>query len=233
MRKLGVLAVAVLAMAGCTTGDTGKLPRMGVDFAKIRAVAIAVRKDEDFSVRVFRVTERWIESGSKEEAALLAPLFIIQWARWASQSSQDAALAAEVRPLLEDYDPVPLLAEKLRDRLQERRFAIIRLVDPKSVKKLTDVDAVLEVTLKEWGLYRCWDDHEALRVGLRTQTKMILREDRETVWERDQLDLEDCHPRSTILTEKGYLREMLSRAVHNQSSKIAGELTFGLAPWSN
>ena len=126
------------------------------------------------------------------------------------------------------FDPKKQMEERLHHYMQIANVFTTIDEDTNALEG-EKLDAVLEVTLKEWGLRLCTGSGSSkqVQVGLDVHGKMLSLEDHSTVWERNELYLDgECYSLEDFRYREGLLESVLTRAIDNLSGKIVNEICF-------
>lgn len=213
-----------LLVSACTPTTGTHILLNQSNLTKIKTIGIIVKKEEDFSVRLSR--EKTTATGAVLFGLIGAAV------EAGARSSADIQREEKFKPLVGDYDPQKLMDERLHHYLQLAKVfnTVISIDDPDhKVLKGKELDGILEVTLKEWGLRLCLNpgSQEQVQVGVSVHGRMFLLEDGSSVWERDELYLNgECHPVENFRSHEGLLKDGLSRTIDNLSGKIVNEIRF-------
>lgn len=213
------LAAAIFLSCTPTTGSRifGQY-----DPAKIKAIAVTVKNEEDFSVRLSR----------EEMTATGAVLFGLLGAgiEAAARHSADRGVEEQFKAIMATYDPKKPMNDSLHRHLRSSGslVTVVGDIGDNAVSRLKQLDGVLEVTLKEWGLRRCpGPSPDRAQIGLNIYARMSLAQEWSTVWERDELHLDgECRPWQDYRSHEGLLKEALSRTLNNLAGKIVNEILF-------
>lgn len=275
---LVVFPLIGLVFSSCGTVSSGtRVSLRQSDLAKIKTIGVVVKKDKNFSVRLFRdlglpaglaagqpafvafeaartaeaasrlaapiggglvlggLDLRSVETtpavtGSQAASAILGVVAVAgAISSMKELSSKDAQLEAEFKPTVGDYDPRKRMGERLRYHLEVGKFLVTVLsseIENRNILKGKKFDAVLQVTLKEWGLRPCMAAGEA-QVGVNVHGRVFLLEDGGTVWEREELYRDgECHPLEALRSREGPLDGILTRTIDNLAGKLANEILF-------
>lgn len=204
------------------TPTTGSRISGQYDPRKIKAIGVTVKNEEDFSVRLSR----------EEMTATGAVLFGLLGAgiEAAARHSADRGVEEQFKPIMATYDPKKPMNERLHHHLQSSGslMTVVGDIGDNAVSRPKELDGVLEVTLKEWGLRRCpGPSPDRVQIGLNIYARMSVVQDRSTVWERDELYLDgECRPWQDYRSHEGLLKEALSRTLDNLAGKIVNEFLY-------
>ena len=222
--NLSIFLLFGFVLSSCTATTGTKVSPSQSDLGKVKTIGLSVKKEEPFSVRISR----------EQESAVGAVFFGLLGAgvEAAGRAATDAGYAEEIKPAVGDFDPKKVMNEKLIHYLESSKaFSKILTIDKENGTTTNEMklDGVLEVTLKEWGLRLCVAQgmHEMVQVGVNMHGRMILLEDSNTIWERDELYLDGkCHRMEDFKSREGLLKESLSSAINNLSGKIVNYILF-------
>ncbi len=174
-------------LSSCTPTTGTKVPVDRSSLTKLQRVGITITVDEDFSVRISR--EKKTNIGAAFGALLGAGI------EAAARSNTDAQYAERLKPMLGAYDPAKLLAEGLLQQFErDQVFPTVVSVpaEEKNAVRGRGLDAVLAITLKQWGLRVCHGSNteEKVQAGLYVEGRIVSGERGEMVWERHELYLD-------------------------------------------
>lgn len=224
LHPLVILLLVVLLLSACTTTSGTRLSASQGDLAKIKKLGTVVKSEEGFSVRQAR--EKM--TGTGIFLASVVGLAIEAGLRSASDSKEEETL----KPVIGNFDPTRLLAEHLTNALRaqpEFRTADTATTSDPSVLRREGFDALLEVTVKEWGLRVCStsDDTENVQAGFSVHGRLLHLDIGSPIWERSEVYLDgECHPVEAFRSRDGLLRTALSRAAERLARRIVNDLMF-------
>jgi hypothetical protein len=211
--SLAIIALSLLASCTPTTGT--KIAVNQSEISKIKSIGVLVKKDEDFSVRL-----------SREEMSNTGAAFglIGVGIEAAVRRSSDKDKEEQIKPSLGNFDPQAPLTERLRFHLQEGAIATSEVTDG---GEKTAADAILEVTVRQWGLRRCpGPAPEVVQAGFNVNGKLYRASGHATVWEREELYLNgDCRPWSMFRSEE-LANDILPRALDALATKLVYEILY-------
>ena len=227
--RIGLAPVLLVSLAflvlSCTptTGTRTTLDQAKI--SKILNLGVRVIQNEEFSVNVSRMKSsakgaaRFGLLGAGVEAAM--------------RSSSDSSEAERFEAILRDFKIKDLMDERLRYHLkQAKTFSeIVSLTaeDDSGERNISSTDSVLEVTMKEWGLRRCFSpgSQQRVQVGLVLEASLSTSKEGEAAWEREELYLDrDCLSLDQFRSQNGLLIENLSRATDILAAKMVNDILF-------
>jgi len=217
--RLCFLVAALVTLASCTPTTGTKVTLNQAEISKIKSVGVLVKTEEEFSVRLSR------EEMSNAGASMFGLIGVGVEA--AIRRSSDKNVEEQLKASVGNYDPEKSLAERLRYHLQISG-SIGAASKPENIGDVSkQTDAVLEVTIREWGMRRCpGPATEVVQAAFNVNGKLYRTGDRDVVWERDELYLNgDCRPWAAFKSED-LSKEILPRAVDTLASKLVYEILF-------
>lgn len=232
-RRLGELTKVFLlfglVFSSCTPTTGTRVRLSPTNLSKIKSIGVMVKKEGDFSVRLSR--EELSATGIVVGSIFgVVGTLVGAGAEVAGRQSADQRIEEQFKPVVGDYDPRRLMTERLHHYLLSAGpFKDVVTADKEvGALKGKESDALLEVTLREWGLRRCLGPAgENIQVGLDIQGKMLRLDDGTAVWERDELYLDGaCLPWRDFLSRERLLKDTFSKAIDNLSGKIVNEILF-------
>lgn len=217
-----IFLMSVLFLCSCTTTTGTKISHTQNTLSKINKIGIIVNKENEFSVRLSR------DKMTTTSTCLFGLLgYAIEHS---ARANIDQNLANEFRPQIGIFNPEKHMEEKLLYYLQSakvfRAVEIGKAEDHALLKKM-QFDAVLKITIKEWGLRLCVgaDKKEQLQAGIDIHALLI--EHGTTIWERNELYIDrDCHSLEELRSQKEIVENNLARAVDDLSARIVNEICF-------
>ena len=224
-----ILFLCGFFISDCTPMTGSRVVTSRTDIAKIKTIGITVKKDENFSVRLSR--EEFSATGLVAGQILLGlpGALLGTGIEAARRNSADLAIEEQFKPLLGNYDPQKEMGQKMLHHLQPtKQFTEVVIIDAQddSSPRGRELDSLVEVTLREWGLRRCVGPEQNVQIGLNINGKLLLKSG-STIWERDELYLDGtCRPWGDFLSHEGLLKGALANAIENLSGKIANEILF-------
>lgn len=216
-----ILLVGLLTLA-CTpkTGTRASL-RPG-DLERVHTVGIRVNVERGFSVRVSR--EQMTNTGA------IAGGFIGDMVEKSIRASYDRRLEDELQPALGVFEPGRVMRARLHEYLQRAGVATQTEPAQDSPPSAAHVlDAVLKVTIRDWGFQLCPGpgSAERLQAAISMHGQLVLLPDGRTVWERDELYLHgEGRAAYDLRTETGLLTSVLTQAVDTLSGRIVNDILF-------
>ena len=218
----GFFLISTILLTACTPTTGTRIVLTQGELKKITSIGVAAKKDQEFSVLLSR----------QEGTATGAVLFGLVGAavESAMRHSADTKIEEKFKPIVSDYDLEREFNLSLLQHLQASKFfASAVSVEAKNNPLYADeaLDAVLEVTIREWGLRRCVGPGAGLvQVGIAVLGRLLLVGDRRTLWERDELYLDgDCRLWHSFQSQPA-LKEHLSRTVDDLAGKIINEMLY-------
>ena len=220
------LLASVLLIGLVLSSCRGKeIPLVEGNWAKIKRIAILVKGEGDFSVRLSREK---MSASLNEYANLDAPGLVL-WAMEAGvRSAADQRKTDKLKPKADDFDPKAVMEERLNHYM---KLANVFTTQDEEGKLLEGrkLDAILEITLKGWDLRLCAapGSQKRVQVALDVHGRILLLEDRRTAWERNEFYLDgECYSVEDFLYREGLLKAVFIRALDNLSAKIVDEVCF-------
>jgi hypothetical protein len=217
--RLWLLSVAAFMLSSCTPTTGNKVAVNQTEVAKIKSIGVVVKKEEGFSVRLSR------EEMTNAGGAMLGLIGVGIEA--GMRRSSDKGLEEQFKPIVGDYAPENPLSERVIFHLQTsgsmNSFAF-RDTEEASRK---NVDAILELTVREWGLRRCpGTAAETVQPGFNVNGKLYRKDDRRVLWEREEIYLNgDCRPWPAFKSDT-LVKDTLPAVIDNLATKLVYEIVF-------
>ena len=211
-----------LILSSCTVVTTGtRTPLNQSNLSKIKKIGILVKKEENFSVRL-----SFIKGPSP-----LGVLFpFVLGVEAGVRLSIDKKLEEEFKPILGHFDPKKLMNDRLHQSLQLAKVfhTVVSINEEEwNVLERKELDGILEITLKEWGLYPCVSASDQAVVGFNMHGRILLLEHGSIAWERNELYLDgDCYFLEDFRSREELLRDVLIGAIGDLSEIIVNEVIF-------
>jgi hypothetical protein len=220
---VGIVLLAPSALAACTTTTGTRLSPSQSDISKIKRLGMLVRADEAFSVR--RAREKLTNTGAAVGGLLGAAI------EAGVRTSADTRDEESLKPITNSLDPSQLLGGPLKTTLTTTAFPTVSAVSSveRAALRGEGLDAVLDVTLKEWGLRVCTtSDHtDDVQAAYRVHGRLVLADSGSMIWERHELFLDGtCRPISAFRTQEGLLSTTMSQAATELARRIVNELLY-------
>lgn len=220
-----------LVISSCTTTTGNRIPLRQANLTKIKKIGILVKNQGDFSVKVSRDKSKGV-GGSAGSFLGLVGYAVGSSIEDEIRSYVDRRVEEGLKSILSDFDPKKLMEERLHRYMQLTKFFVTKNVEQNALEE-KELDGVLEVTLVDWGFRSstCPDSTKEVQVGLEVQARMLLLEDRSTVWERNELYLDgECYSLEDFRYREESLKAVLTRAIDNLSNKIVYEICYPTNP---
>jgi hypothetical protein len=212
--------------SSCTSTTGTRIQMNQASLSKVRTLGIVIKQQEDFSVRMSR--DRTTNTG----AAFFGLVGV--GVENAVRASNDSEHTQRLKSGIERFDPSKKLGESLKARLEaSRQFDNVEYLsaEKEDANKSASYDAILEVTLGEWGLRLCIGYGEAdrgrLQAALELSSRLFPTKDAgASIWERNEIHMEGtCHVMEELKSEERLLKA-LSRAVDRAAGRTANEILF-------
>lgn len=212
-----VVVLIGLVVASCTPTTGTRVSLNPSNLSKIKSIGVVVTKEEDFSVRLSR------EEGTATGAALFG--LIGAGIEAAARDSSDKQVEEQFKSIVADYNPNKPMSDRLRHHLRES--GSFNTIADGALLRSKELDASLEVTIREWGLRRCAGKSGTVQVGFNLYARVVLVDNGSTVWERNELYLDgECRPWQEFKANGRLLKSVFARSIDNVSGKIVNEFLF-------
>jgi len=214
--------------------------------SKIKKIAVVVNVDEEFNVSV---EEYGSSPSSFYPHDIMIHLIIDSITVHYLNEKHEEILESKLIQFLPDE----LISDRLKHYLESSNAgftAEISKVKSPSILKAKGFDTILEVNLKEWGIVRCkatfpifgkkvkvekyhrssfwsgeWIKPKIVRARIKLSGRMISIEDSSTVWEREELYMDEtCYYLVDLKSQPELLVDMLTRAIQNLAENTVNEV---------
>lgn len=193
--------------------------------ALIRSLGIIVHKESEFTI-----TYSADQEASLGAVIILGPLGA--WAERASRISDDENTAEDIKPLLADFDPQLYMKQKLFEYFSKSSIAEKSLpidTDKPTIISQENIDTILEVNIRYWGLRRCLDteNKNLLNVIFDTNSKLLSAGTGEVVWEYNKIFIDNNkYSLYDFRSNPGLLKKVMEQAARSCSQRIFNEIQY-------
>jgi hypothetical protein len=221
---LTLLVLLACVLGGCTTQTGTRIKLTEAGLSGIQTCGVFVKQQEGFSVRLER--ERLTGTGAVLGGLLGAGI------ETGIRQSHDEHLTKDLLPVLGEFAPSKLMQDKLREYLEAAQlFGTVVLLDSNDRATLKEMhcDALLEVTLTQWGLVVCNSTRadDRLQAGIDVHEKLSRLTDGRPVWERNALHLDgNCYFTEQYKSKDRLLVDELTRAIDDLAARTVNEIRY-------
>lgn len=147
---------------------------------------------------------------------------------------RDDHLTRDCQPVMGGFAVGKLLQDKLREDLEAtKQFAAVLIVDSneRATLQKMNCDALLEITITQWGLVRCASTRadDRLQVAINVDQRLTRLADNQLIWRRNALHANgDCYSAEQYKSKDGLLVDELTRAIEDVASYAANEIRYEL-----
>lgn len=214
-----ILAAAALSLAACGPVHTTVRPTVS-HLAGVQRVAVVVAEDGAFTV----VKER------AKATATGAVLFGVIGAAVASAANQsmDREETDKMRPGLTGFSPAPALRDAFVEALKGSGRLQVEVVDSERTLQGQDYDAVIHLTVKEWGVRlpsRAISDKLAAFAEI--QARMTRARSQDMLWDEHEVSLGNGrHDLEAYRADAALLRGELTDMLQSAGYRLANLLIY-------
>lgn len=215
--------LTTLALSACTATTGTRRSASAAELGRIKKLGTEVKTEEAFSVR--RARERLTNTG-----ALIGGLVGLS-IEAGVRTANDAKVEEALRPALGDFDAARILSDRINAALRAQpAFGNADTAPAETeTRRRGGFDAILTVTLKQWGLRVCTtsDPTDDLQAGFNVEGRLLLSDSGSPIWERTEIYLDgQCYSEDAFRTQQGLLTVALSRAADGLARRLVNDLVF-------
>jgi hypothetical protein len=217
-----VVFAAVIIYAGCATQTGTKIEMLEGDLSNVHNLGVSVIEETGFKVMISQDEM----TGTGAVVGGMIGMAIEHGIR----SYQDEKIQNEFDEFVQYINIEAMAMESVMHYLKESYsfYSINDLSEYESSSSLPeDMDAVLEIVIKEWGLHRCPAEEDMVQMGFNINSTLTLCENNRKVWERnDHYYSGKCYALQELEEDSDLFHEVISKAIEKVSGRIVYELVY-------
>ncbi len=228
-----LLGLVVLSNTCCTVNTGTRISLSRSDVERINTIGISTRRDKGFSVLLHRTEVPHTGSVTGTVIGGAVGGLIGRAVEEAGQASRDARLERVLETTLASFVPEQSIQQTLCKLLQEEKIfgaAVPVLVENgRTALSQRGIDAILQVTIKEWGLRLCPPSRseDELLAAFEIEIKMFMLYTDRPVWHRNEIYLDGrCYSFDAFRSQPELLTQVLTEAIEELCRRIIYEMVY-------
>jgi len=211
----------LLLTFSCATQTGTKLVSEESQLAQIHRLGVSIIEETGFQVFISKDQMTGIGANAGGLVGLAVEHHI--------RENKDQAVASQFETVAAKINLKAFLLENTIDYLnQAGKFdSIVGVADPNTASANPDLDGVMTLTIKEWGLHVCPGNKELVQIAFNINSTLLLKQTNASIWERDdQYYAGKCYALQELESNSELFKGILHSAMDTVSGRIVNEMIF-------